>query len=56
MNLLSQIIAYEDGELDEDETVLLFQELISSGMAWQLQGSYGRTAMQLLDNGLCYDS
>jgi hypothetical protein len=31
----------------------MFQRLINSGIAWQLQGHYGRTAMRLLDKGLC---
>ena len=49
---IDQIMAYEQGELDEDETIELFAVLVETGMAWQLQGSYGRTAMQLIDAGL----
>jgi hypothetical protein len=52
MDIVSQITAYEMGELDDTEAVELFQELVNNGMAWQLQGSYGRTAMALIDNGL----
>lgn len=51
---VERIIAYESGELSEDATVALFQELIDSGLAWQLQGSYGRTAQRLIDAGLCW--
>lgn len=29
------------------------QEAINSGMAWRLEGSVGRTAMQLLRSGAC---
>lgn len=50
--LVNRIIDYENGELDEDETVSLFQELTDNGLAWQLQGSYGRTAQSLIDAGL----
>jgi hypothetical protein len=53
MNQIDKIIAYEQGELGETETVELFQELIDNDMAWKLQGHYGRTAMYLIENGLC---
>ncbi len=35
----------------EDE-VEFFQELVDSGLAWSLQGSYGRTAKDLIEAGL----
>lgn len=49
---VSAIIAYESGELNEDETLELFQYLVNTGLAWSLQGHYGRTATALLDAGL----
>jgi len=52
MDYIDQIIAYESGELDEDETIALFQTLVDNGAAWSLQGSYGRTAQALLEAGL----
>jgi hypothetical protein len=51
-DLTSSIIAFEDGELDEDEVIALFQHLVTTGLAWQLQGSYGRTAAALIEAGL----
>lgn len=51
--MINQIMAYEAGELNEEETIELFQKLIDNGMAWSLQGHYGRTAAMLIDNGLC---
>ena len=47
------ITAYEQGELSEDDTTALFQALIDNGMAWRLQGHYGRTAAAMIDAGLC---
>lgn len=51
---LSQMIAWEQGDLSQDETVALFQELIDSGLVWRLQGCYGRQASALVDGGLCH--
>ena len=53
LNLVDQIIAYEQGDLDFHSTIKMFQELINSGQAWQLQGHYGRTAMRLIEEDLC---
>lgn len=53
LDLTSDIIAFECGELDEEQTINLFQNLINTGLAWQLQGSYGRTAAALIEAGHC---
>lgn len=53
MELIDKIMYYEQGELDDDGVVELFQELIDSGMAWKLQGAYGRMATYLLEEGFC---
>ena len=49
---VDRIIDYEHAMLTEEETVELFQELVDTGMAWQLQGSYGRTAASMIEAGL----
>lgn len=51
---MDAIIRYEDGTLDEEGVRQLFQQLIDTGTAWQLQGSYGRTAVQLIEAGVCH--
>ena len=53
MLMIDKIIAYENGELDNDDCIALFQELIDSGLVWTLQGHYGRTATQLIEQGVC---
>ena len=52
-DLTGQVIAWEQGELDEEGAASLFQHLINNGMAWSLQGAYGRTAVALIRLGLC---
>jgi hypothetical protein len=52
MNLTSKIMDFESGKLSEEKIFELFQELVDTGMAWQLQGSYGRLAQNLIEMGL----
>jgi hypothetical protein len=52
MDTVDKIIAFESGELEGQDTLELFSELIQTGQAWSLQGSYGRTAKSLIDRGL----
>lgn len=53
MDQVDKIIAYESGELSDEEIISFFQELINSGLVWQLQGHYGRTARALIEEGFC---
>ena len=50
------IIEYECGEGDDVRTLELFQNLVDTGLAWQLQGHYGRTATALIERGVVADS
>lgn len=52
-DLVGALLAFEDGEQDEDDFIRLFQYLIDTGLAWTMPGGYGRTAMRLIDDGLC---
>lgn len=47
---LDLIIAYEGGELDDKGCLELFAHLIKTGQCWSLQGHYGRTARDLIEN------
>lgn len=49
---VDKIIKWENGEMTEKETVEFFAELIRDGSAWRLQGCYGRTAMDYIENGI----
>lgn len=52
VNLLDWMIAWEGGALSEEGEIALFQALVNNGMAWTLQGTYGRQAAAMLDAGL----
>lgn len=53
-DLVDLMMDFEQGILSEEDTIALFQELIDTGMAYQLQGSYGRTAEALIEAGYCH--
>jgi hypothetical protein len=50
-DIVTEIMRFEEGELGIDETLGLFSSLIKSGIVWGLQGSYGRMARHLIDQG-----
>lgn len=50
---IEDILDFENGEMSEDRTIEFFQSMIDSGIVWQLQGFYGRTARDLIDAGYC---
>lgn len=51
-DIVGQVVAYESGELSEEEAIEFFQQIVDNGLVWTLQGSYGRTAQRLIDAGL----
>jgi len=44
-----------DEEADEATQLQAWQYLIDTGLAWSLQGWFGRTAARLIENGYCVD-
>ena len=36
----------------EEQYIQAWQHLVNTGTVWHLQGSYGRAAMQLIENGI----
>jgi hypothetical protein len=54
MEIIDAIMNIEcNDECTEELYIQSFQTLIDSGHIWGLQGSYGRTAMGLIEAGLC---
>lgn len=50
-DIVNRLQDYEAGQLDRDETLALFVDLLNTGVVNELQGSYGRTAKTLLESG-----
>jgi hypothetical protein len=54
MNITARIIAYEQGELNDEDIIDLFADLLNSGLIYSLQGHYQRQCQSLLDAGLIH--
>lgn len=60
--MLNDIIRYEAGGIGDStvpleeqvELIEFFQKLVDTGLAWHLQGHYGRVAANLIRAGLVY--
>jgi len=55
MDMLTACLICEGSQEVDDESEITdaWQFLIDTGLAWQLQGFYGRTATQLINDGIC---
>ena len=54
MNTFDAIMIAENGGDTEEETLQAWQVLVDTGLAWTLHGSFGRTAMTLIEEGLIH--
>jgi hypothetical protein len=50
----TELVAGAD-TLTEADQLSAWQYLIDTGLAWSLQGAFGRHAKHLIDAGLCHD-
>ena len=48
------MIAEGVDEADRDTQIEAWQHLIDTGLAWRLQGWFGRRAKDLLEAGICH--
>lgn len=51
MDVVSKIIQFESGEMNNSDTLEFFSELVRTGLINSLQGSYGRAARCFMDAG-----
>jgi hypothetical protein len=54
-DLIAAITDFEAGELTQGQSLVLFAHLVRTRTVWGLQGSYGRTAVNLIEQGLLTD-
>lgn len=48
---VDDVVEFEQGDMSPERMVRFFAGLVESGMAWKLQGSYGRQAAALIEQG-----
>jgi hypothetical protein len=52
-DIVTLMMDFENGDLNEEQTIDLFQQLINSGSLSHLRGFYGQLASELIRNGYC---
>jgi hypothetical protein len=50
-DIVSDLRAYENGEMEYEDVITLFQNLLDTGTIYHLQGSYGRQMQRFLNSG-----
>ncbi len=54
-----EAIGIAEGFVDaksEEQYIAAWQHLIDTGLAWSLQGWFGRTAKYMIEQGYCHES
>ena len=52
MDLYQRVVEYETEDHSLEWIVQLFADLIATGLAWHLQGRFGREAKRYIKNGI----
>jgi hypothetical protein len=52
-NAVAAVEGFDGLEHSQEEIISAWQYLINTGLAWSLQGWFGRTAQALIDEGIC---
>lgn len=50
---MADLSAIWEEDATEEDFIAAYQELINTGQAWRMEGSVGRQAMALIENGIC---
>jgi len=53
LSVSDAVFCIELGEGSEQDQIAAWQYLIDTGHVWRMQGIYGRTAMYLIQEGIC---
>ena len=52
MDIVEKIDQFENDQLSKQEIIELFQKLVDTGLAWELQGFYAQYARKLIERGV----
>ena len=53
MNIYDAVMNVEEGQCDEETYIASMQHLINTAVVWNLQGWFGRRAVEMIEAGVC---